>query len=330
MAALPRSQILEASTAERAPAVVPVLRYRNLPAAIDWLCRAFGFERHRVTVDGDGTLLFAQLTFGSSLIMISPVRASAFDKLMRQPDEVGWVETQVCYFFVADARAHCAQARAAGAEIVFNVEDRANGGRCYSCRDPEGHLWNFGTYNPWAQRALRHAPAPARGLKRRLPGRSRLTAGLLALVSAIVVLAGDLTDHPSSSGGVAAVETGSLGVGEAVEGKPRALLRIGGDAGQEAGRLAEQQLATVRTEIDELRKLSGEVERRQLEIARERDAADQLVKDLRERLDKASREKTAAEQLAKEVRRQLARAHVVRRLSDARKRLQPPDASIPW
>ena len=79
--AVPRSQILDASTAERAPAVVPVLRYRNLPAAIDWLCRAFGFERHRVTVDGDGTLLFAQLTFGGSLIMISPVRASAFDKL---------------------------------------------------------------------------------------------------------------------------------------------------------------------------------------------------------------------------------------------------------
>ena len=111
MAASPRSQILDASTDERRPAVVPVLRYRNLPAAIDWLCRAFGFERHRVTVDGDGTLLFAQLTFGSSLIMISPVRASAFDKLMRQPDEVGWVETQVCYFFVPDARAHCARAR---------------------------------------------------------------------------------------------------------------------------------------------------------------------------------------------------------------------------
>jgi uncharacterized glyoxalase superfamily protein PhnB len=329
MAPSPRSLILDTSTTERASAVVPVLRYRNLPVAIDWLCRAFGFERHRVTVDGDGTLLFAQLTFGSSLIMISPVRASAFDKLMRQPDEVGWVETQVCYFFVPDARDHCARARAAGAEIVFNVEDRDNGGRCYSCRDLEGHLWNFGTYNPWAQRAIRHTPARAQAAGRRSPWRSRLTAGVLALVSAIVLIAGDLSDRPSSSG-VASIETGSIGVGEALEEKPLALRAMSRADGQEAFALAEQRLASARTEIDELRKLSGEAERRQSETARERDAADQLVRELRERLDKASRDKSAAEQLAKETRRQLARARAARRVSDAQKRVQPLDAPMAW
>jgi uncharacterized glyoxalase superfamily protein PhnB len=315
MAASPRSQILDASTAERRPAVVPVLRYRNLPAAIDWLCRAFGFERHRVTVDGDGTLLFAQLTFGSSLIMISPVGASAFDMLMRQPDEVGWVETQVCYFFVPDAHAHCARARAAGAEIVFNVEDRANGGRCYSCRDLEGHLWNFGTYNPWAQQAIGPAPASVQVAGRRLPRRSRLTVRLFALVSAIVVVASDVGKHPSSSGEVAAIETGSIGDGEAPEGKALALGRTSEASEQEAGKLAEQQLATARMEIDELRKRSGEAERQHVEIAREREAADRLVKELRERLDKVWRDKTAAEQLAKEARRQLARARVARRFA---------------
>ena len=67
-----------------------------------------------------------------------------------------------------------------------------------------------------------------------------------------------------------------------------------------------------------------------MEIARERDAADQLVRDLRERLDKASREKTAAEQLAKEVRRQLSRARAARRVSEAQKRLQPLDGSMAW
>jgi uncharacterized glyoxalase superfamily protein PhnB len=312
MAASPRSQILDASSAERRPTVVPVLRYRNLPAAIDWLCRAFEFERHRVTVDGDGTVLFAQLTFGSSLIMISPVGASAFDMLLRQPDEVGWVETQVCYFFVPDAHAHCARARAAGAEIVFNVEDRANGGRCYSCRDLEGHLWNFGTYNPWAERAIGHAPVRVAGP--RSPRRSRLTIGLLALISAIVVVASDLGEHPSSSGELAAIETGSIGDSEALEGKALALGRMSEATEQEAGRLAEQQLATTRMEIDELRKRSGEAERQHVEIAREREAADRLVQELRDHLDKAWREKTAAEQLAKEARRQLARVRVARRL----------------
>ena len=37
----------------------------------------------------------------------------------------------------------------AGAEIVVEIEDHPHGGRGYSCRDPEGHLWNFGTYDPW-------------------------------------------------------------------------------------------------------------------------------------------------------------------------------------
>ena len=36
------------------------------------------------------------------------------------------------------------------AEIVMEIEDAGHGGRGYSCRDPEGHLWNFGSYDPWA------------------------------------------------------------------------------------------------------------------------------------------------------------------------------------
>ena len=154
-----------------------------------------------------------------------------------------------------------------------------------------------------------------------------MTAGLLALLSAIVVMATDLTDHPSSSGSIAAIETGSIGVGEA-EGKVPAPSRMS-ETGPEAGSLAEQQLAVARAEIDELRKVTGEAERQQLEIARGRDAADQLVKELRERLDKAWRDKTAAEQLVKEARRQLARARAVRRSPDTQK-VQPLDAPASW
>src|SRR5262245_37528022 len=141
--------------------VVPVIRYRNLPTAISWLCAAFGFEKHRITTDSTGRVMFAQLTFGSAMIMLGSVRETAYDKLLKQPDEIGGAETQVCYFFVADAHAHCARAKAAGAKIVFDIADPANGGRSYSCRDPEGHLWNFGTYDPWQrQAALSHEPPP--------------------------------------------------------------------------------------------------------------------------------------------------------------------------
>jgi uncharacterized glyoxalase superfamily protein PhnB len=51
---------------------------------------------------------------------------------------------------VPDADAHYERAKAAGAAIVYDIRDEDYGGRGYSCRDPEGHLWNFGTYDPWA------------------------------------------------------------------------------------------------------------------------------------------------------------------------------------
>ena len=51
---------------------------------------------------------------------------------------------------VADADAHHARAVAAGARVVYPLKDEDYGGRGYSCLDPEGHLWNFGTYDPWA------------------------------------------------------------------------------------------------------------------------------------------------------------------------------------
>ena len=50
---------------------------------------------------------------------------------------------------VADADAHYLRAKQAGADIVIEIADQDHGGRLYSCRDPEGHLWNFGSYDPW-------------------------------------------------------------------------------------------------------------------------------------------------------------------------------------
>ena len=47
----------------------------------------------------------------------------------------------------------CARAKAAGATIVMEIDDAAHGGRYYSCVDPEGHLWNFGSYDPFAEPA---------------------------------------------------------------------------------------------------------------------------------------------------------------------------------
>jgi uncharacterized glyoxalase superfamily protein PhnB len=132
------------------PTIIPTLRYERAAAMIEWLCLAFGFEKHLVVPGEAGTIAHAQLTFGNGMIMLGSARDDAFGKLQKTPAKVGGVGTQSPYIVVPDADAHHARAVAAGARVVYPLTDEDYGGRGYSCLDPEGHLWNFGTYDPWA------------------------------------------------------------------------------------------------------------------------------------------------------------------------------------
>jgi len=131
--------------------VIPVLRYREASAAIEWLCAAFGFEKNLVVPNEDGTIAHAQLSFGNGMIMLGsvPKNETDFGRLMKQPDEIGGAETQSSYVIVEDAHAAYARAKAAGARIAIEIKDEDYGGRGFSCYDLEGHLWSFGTYDPW-------------------------------------------------------------------------------------------------------------------------------------------------------------------------------------
>jgi uncharacterized glyoxalase superfamily protein PhnB len=130
--------------------IVPYLRYRNAPAAIDWLGRAFAFEKQVAIANNDGSIAHAQLAFGNGMIMLASVSETDFGKLMKQPDEIGGSETQSAYVVVSDADAVYARAKAAGAKIVIDIKDEDYGGRGFTCGDLEGHIWTFGTYDPWA------------------------------------------------------------------------------------------------------------------------------------------------------------------------------------
>lgn len=128
---------------------IPCLTYRDARAAVDWLASAFGFEKHAVYTGDTGQVEHAQLAFGAGMIMLGPKRDTPYGRLIKQPDEIGGCETQSVYLIVADADAVYARAKTAGAEIVIDIKDEDYGGRGFSCRDFEGHLWNFGTYDPW-------------------------------------------------------------------------------------------------------------------------------------------------------------------------------------
>ncbi|MGH6839925.1 MAG: VOC family protein [Methylocella sp.] len=130
--------------------IIPCLRYKDAKRMIDWLCGAFGFQPQAVHEDGKGGIAHAQLTLGSGMIMLGSARDGhdEFGQVQSTPAQLGGT-TQSPYVVVADADAIYRDAKAAGAEIVIEIKDEDYGGRDFSCRDPEGHLWNIGTYDPW-------------------------------------------------------------------------------------------------------------------------------------------------------------------------------------
>ncbi len=141
---MPATQIETKST------VIPALRYRNAPAAIDWLCNVFGFEKHAVYPGPDGTIGHAELTLNGGMIMLGSCKDDQYGRNFMVPAEAGNKETRSAYIVVADVDEVYARAQAAGAIVVRPLQDTPYGSREFALKDPEGHSWSVGTYDPWA------------------------------------------------------------------------------------------------------------------------------------------------------------------------------------
>jgi uncharacterized glyoxalase superfamily protein PhnB len=133
--------------------------YRDAAAAIDWLCAAFGFTV-RIKVEGeDGRIEHSELEYGEGLIMVAQEDAAApraWKRSLRSPASLGGIGTQALMFFVDDADAHCAHARAMGATILeepqtYDYGEQYWADRGYAALDPEGHLW-------WVTQRVRNPP----------------------------------------------------------------------------------------------------------------------------------------------------------------------------
>jgi len=118
------------------------IRYREAMAAIDFLERAFGFDRGDVHQGEDGAVHHAELRFAGEWIMLGST-SSGSDGRLDLPSGPTWI-----YVVVDDPDAHYERAVAAGAEIVRDLKDEDYGSRGYTARDPEGNVWSFGTYRP--------------------------------------------------------------------------------------------------------------------------------------------------------------------------------------
>ena len=142
------------------PRMSSAVVYQDAAAAIKWLCDAFGFEV-RLKIEGDkGQIEHSELSYGEGLIMVAqetPESPRPWKRTMRSPKTLNGATTQSIMFFVDDADAHCANARAHGAQIIEEPATHDYGqehwsDRSYGARDPEGHLW-------WVTQRLRNPPA---------------------------------------------------------------------------------------------------------------------------------------------------------------------------
>ena len=124
----------------------PFLRYRKAFDAIEWLAATFGFETEMVVPNEAGGVAHAQLRFGQSLVMLGSVDEN--DPLGLLPAGERGGATQGIYVVVEDAEEHYRLSREGGAEIIQELTHTDYGSTDYSARDPEGHIWSFGTYHP--------------------------------------------------------------------------------------------------------------------------------------------------------------------------------------
>jgi uncharacterized glyoxalase superfamily protein PhnB len=266
--------------------IVPTLRYRDVASAIDWLCNAVGFEEHLVVKAEDGSVQYAELTLGNGMIMLGPVDGTGSDNATAQPANVGGAET---YLFVADAAAHCDRAKATGAQILLDIHDAHSDGRGYSCRDLEGHVWNFGTYDPWRRETARPVE------RRRSPRGLTLAMGSLVAGVASIVLAGWLVSVSDVSDfGTRLYASSSTGEG-ATAAPPDPIVRDNGSISPTTDRLVRER--------DEREAALSAARESQVQLARQRG-----VRKTTERVTSSLAEKEAT-------------AEVERALDDARRQL---------
>ena len=129
---------------------VPMVSYEDVGMAVDWLGNAFGFrESGELFSDREGRVTHAELSLDGATVMLGwpgPEYRSPAHHAEECEQAARWLATPFVVdgvqVEVEDVDAHEAQARAAGATIIRELEDLPFG-RLYSAADLEGHRWMF-------------------------------------------------------------------------------------------------------------------------------------------------------------------------------------------
>jgi uncharacterized glyoxalase superfamily protein PhnB len=142
---------MPALPAATASTLIPCISYRDCPRAIGWLVRVFGLTPQLVVDGPNGSILHAQLVYQGGMLMLGSLdKEGDYSKLMAAPGEIDGRQTQTTCMIVDDPDAIYARALDNGAIMVLDIADQEYGGRSFTCRDLEGHVWSVGSYNPWS------------------------------------------------------------------------------------------------------------------------------------------------------------------------------------
>lgn len=122
---------------------IPCFKYADASAAIEWLVEVLGAETRQVHPAPDGRVAHAELWFGGGCVMLG---STGLGKLpARSPG-------QGCIYLALDGAgavdATYERVRRSGARVVMDLHDTDYGSRDFTCEDPEGNLWSFGSYSP--------------------------------------------------------------------------------------------------------------------------------------------------------------------------------------
>jgi uncharacterized glyoxalase superfamily protein PhnB len=114
--------------------VLPHVTYKQLPEAMDWLSRTFGFVEHYRYGD---PVSGAQVRLGNAYIMVRAARGD-----YRSPSDLEF-GNQSLTIFIEDVERHFERSKTAGAKIVEDLHETEYGELQYGVEDLEGHHWLF-------------------------------------------------------------------------------------------------------------------------------------------------------------------------------------------
>lgn len=135
------------SPPENTQRLMPRLAYDDAAAAIDFLCRAFGFEETGRFAPG-GKIVQSEIALqGETLFAVGSSYEGA-----KSPRQLGGLSVEL-FCYVDDVDRHYSTAKAAGATILDPPEDKFWGNRRYSALDCEGYRWSF-------QKHIKDVPLP--------------------------------------------------------------------------------------------------------------------------------------------------------------------------